>query len=168
MSFVPLYVTYRFFLLWFSIFFFALYSVLAMICCHWVFPFLVLSSWGYLCFLYLHGYLFISLEKFSSVILLMILSVPLTWGTSSSSMPIMERFGLLMVFHIPCMFLFHGLKRFHLDSLLCLLNPAILSSARFILLLRLCPEFSSWDVGLFNSISISDCVFFNIYIALFN
>lgn len=134
----------------------------------WGVSLLVLSSWGYLCFLYLHGYLFISLEKFSSVILLMILSVPLTWQTSFSFMPIMERFGLLMVFHIPSMFLFHGLKRFHLDSLLCLLSPAILSSARFILLLRFCPEFSRWDFGFFNSIFISDCVLFNISIALFN
>lgn len=168
MSFLPLYATCGFFRLWFSIFFFVLYSVLAMICCHGVFPFLFLSSWGYLCFLYLHGYLFLSLERFSSVILLMILFVPLTWETSSSSMPVMERFGVLMVFHIPCMFLFYGLKRFHLDSLLCLLSPAILSSARFILLLRLCPEFSSWDIGLFNSISISDYILFNISIALFN
>lgn len=168
MSFVLLYATCGFFSFVVFNIFFVLYSVLAMICCHGVFPLLALSSWGYLCFLYLNGYLFISLEKFSSVILLMILSVPLTWETSSSSMPIMERFGLLMVFHIPCMFLFHGLKRFHLDSLLCLLSPAILSSARLILLLRLCPEFSSWNIGLFNSISISDCVLFNISIALFN
>lgn len=134
-----------------------------------VFPFLVLSSWGFLCFLYLHGYLFLSLEKFFFFCdLVNDLVCAIDLGNFLLIYACNGKIWSLMVFHIPCMFLFHGLKRFNLDSLLCLLSPAILSSARFILFLRLCSEFSSWDICLFNSVSISDCILFNIFIALFN
>jgi hypothetical protein len=50
------------------------------------------------------GILFFRLGKFSSIILLKIFTGPLSWESSLASLPVILRFGLLMVSWISWMF----------------------------------------------------------------
>jgi hypothetical protein len=59
--------------------------------------FLVQPIWSSVGFLYVYGHLFFRLRTFSSIILLKIFTGPLSWGSSLSSIPIILRFGFLIV-----------------------------------------------------------------------
>jgi hypothetical protein len=61
-----------------------------------VISFLFQSIWSSLGFLYVHGHLF-RLGKFSSIILLKIFTGPLSWDSLSFSIPIILRFGFLIL-----------------------------------------------------------------------
>jgi hypothetical protein len=65
---------------------------------------LVQTIWSFVDFLYAHGHLFFMLGKFSSIILLKIFTSPLSWKSSFLSIPIILRFGLLIVSWISWMF----------------------------------------------------------------
>jgi hypothetical protein len=64
---------------------------------------LVKSIWSSICFLYVKGISFFRSGKFSSIILLKIFTGPLSWESSLSSIPIILRFGLLIVSWISWM-----------------------------------------------------------------
>ena len=59
--------------------------------------FLVQTIWNSGGFLYVYWHLFFRLEKFSSIILLRMFTGPLIWDSLFSSIPIMLRFGVLIV-----------------------------------------------------------------------
>jgi hypothetical protein len=100
--------------------------------------FLVQSIWISVSFLYVHGISFFRLGKFSSIILLMIFTGPLSWESMLSSVPIILRFHLLIVYLISWMFWVRSFLLFSLIvvSMLSLVSSAseILSSMSYILL----------------------------------
>jgi hypothetical protein len=94
---LPLYVTWPFPL---PLLIFFLHSVHLVYFSYYVLgeiSFLVQSIWGSVDFLYIYGLLFIKLGKISSKILSKMLAGPLSWESSLSSVPIILRFGLLIV-----------------------------------------------------------------------
>lgn len=132
------------------------------------FPFLALSSWCSVCFLYRMASSFLSLDKFSPRILLKIWSLPLDWDSSPTSMPIIWSlvfwwcpilpvcsFHMFKFFYsVPCFFFvcFLFLFLFLSTSFTLSSSAHILSPAGSILLLGLSLEFSNWVNGFLNFI----------------
>lgn len=106
---------------------------------------------------------FISLRKF----LIKTWSMTLSWNFSPSTMTIIWRF----ISHISCKFLscflfFHILHLFGLDLLLSL-SPHIISSAQFIVLVRLFIKISNCDTEFFLIPSSFQLVFSSMFLSLY-
>jgi hypothetical protein len=125
------------------------------------------------------GISFFRFDKFSSTILLKIITGPLSWKPLLSSIPIFLRFGLLVVSSISSLFWVRTF--FHFSFFLTVVSmfsmessaPEILSSTSCILLLMtmtpdLSPRFSvSRVVALFNFYIVSTSIF-NSWMVLLN
>lgn len=100
-----------------------------------------------------------NLEKFSSMTLLKIFSVPVAWDSSHlcCNLKVWSFNSIPHFLHVNCFYLFPD--SFGLDPLLVSLSPDIWSSTWSILLVKISFAFSSWVVWFLNSIFISASIF---------